>query len=78
MKIKSVCELTGLTDRTIRYYIEEFNPLDKAGSYGIQELPDGILDKYEGSFENASGYSEIYYIYRSDNASLGSTSVSVL
>lgn len=23
MKIKSVCELTGLTDRTIRYYIEE-------------------------------------------------------
>ena len=23
MKIKAVCELTGLTDRTIRYYIEE-------------------------------------------------------
>lgn len=23
MKIKDVCELTGLTDRTIRYYIEE-------------------------------------------------------
>lgn len=23
MKIKSVCEQTGLTDRTIRYYIEE-------------------------------------------------------
>ena len=39
----------------IRYYIDEFNPLDKAGSYGIQELPDGILDKYEGSFENIIG-----------------------
>ena len=23
MKIKQVCELTGLTDRAIRYYIEE-------------------------------------------------------
>jgi len=23
MKIKAVCERTGLTDRTIRYYIEE-------------------------------------------------------
>lgn len=44
-----------LDEDLIRYYIEEFNPLDKAGSYGIQELPEGILDKYEGSFENIVG-----------------------
>ena len=44
-----------LTDEMINYYIDEFNPLDKAGSYGIQELPDGFLDKYEGSFENIVG-----------------------
>ena len=44
-----------LSDELINYYIEEFRPLDKAGSYGIQELPDGILDKYEGSFENIVG-----------------------
>ena len=44
-----------LSDELINYYINEFNPLDKAGSYGIQELPDGILDKYEGSFENIVG-----------------------
>ena len=44
-----------LSDDLIKYYIDEFNPLDKAGSYGIQELPDGILDKYEGSFENIVG-----------------------
>ena len=44
-----------LSDELIQYYIDEFNPLDKAGSYGIQELPDGILDKYEGSFENIVG-----------------------
>ena len=44
-----------LSEELINYYIEEFKPLDKAGSYGIQELPDGILDKYEGSFENIVG-----------------------
>jgi len=36
-------------------YIDKFNPLDKAGSYGIQELPKNYLDKYEGSFENIVG-----------------------
>jgi len=44
-----------LSDDLINYYIDEFKPLDKAGSYGIQELPDGILDKYEGSFDNIVG-----------------------
>lgn len=44
-----------LSNELIKYYIDKFNPLDKAGSYGIQELPDGILDKYEGSFENIIG-----------------------
>ena len=44
-----------LTDGQIRAYIRTGEPMDKAGSYGIQELPDGILDKYEGSFENIVG-----------------------
>ena len=44
-----------LLHEMIHYYIEEFNPLDKAGSYGIQELPPNYLDKYEGSFENIVG-----------------------
>jgi septum formation protein len=46
-----------LSDEIITDYIDKFSPLDKAGSYGIQELPDGILDKYEGSFENIVGLS---------------------
>lgn len=46
-----------LNDDMINYYIDEFNPLDKAGSYGIQELPPNFLDKYEGSFENIIGLS---------------------
>ena len=44
-----------LNDELINYYIDTFNPMDKAGSYGIQELPEGILDKYEGSFDNIVG-----------------------
>lgn len=44
-----------LSDEMINDYIEKFNPLDKAGSYGIQELPPNFLDKYEGSFENIVG-----------------------
>ncbi len=44
-----------LTDEQIHFYIDNFNPLDKAGSYGIQELPPNFLDKYEGSFENIVG-----------------------
>ena len=44
-----------LTDEKINFYIDKFNPLDKAGSYGIQEMPDGYIDKYEGSFENIIG-----------------------
>jgi septum formation protein len=53
----SYVRFKNLSDEIITDYIEKFSPLDKAGSYGIQELPDGILDKYEGSFENIVGLS---------------------
>lgn len=39
----------------ITYYVKTFNPTDKAGAYGIQELPDGFVNKIEGSFENIIG-----------------------
>ena len=51
----SYVRFTNWSDEMINYYIEEFNPLDKAGSYGIQELPNEYLDKYEGSFDNIVG-----------------------
>lgn len=51
----SYVRFTKWTDEMIHNYIDNYNPLDKAGSYGIQELPDGYLDKYEGSFENIVG-----------------------
>lgn len=44
-----------LTDEMIDYYVDNFNPLDKAGAYGIQELPDGYVKSYSGSLENIIG-----------------------
>ena len=51
----SYVRFTPWSDDMINEYINKYSPLDKAGSYGIQELPSGYLDKYEGSFENIVG-----------------------
>lgn len=51
----SYVRFNELTDEMIHYYVDTFNPLDKAGSYGIQELPPNYIDKFEGSFENIVG-----------------------
>lgn len=53
----SYVRFTKWSNEMIHEYIEKYNPIDKAGSYGIQELPSGYLDKYEGSFENIVGLS---------------------
>ena len=44
-----------LTDKMINDYIENYNPLDKAGAYGIQELPAGFVKSVEGEFDNVVG-----------------------
>ena len=45
-----------LTDEEITYYIETYQPFDKAGSYGIQEWLGYIgINKIEGSFFNVMG-----------------------
>jgi len=46
-----------LSDELILNYIKNFKPLDKAGSYGIQELPDGFVKNVEGDLENIIGIS---------------------
>lgn len=47
----------NLTDEQINYYIEKFKPFDKAGSYGIQEMPEGYIKSYTGDLENIIGIS---------------------
>lgn len=51
----SYVEFEDLSDEMIKSYIEIFNPLDKAGAYGIQELPQGFVKHIGGSFENIIG-----------------------
>ena len=45
----------NLTNEQIEYYIENYKPFDKAGAYGIQELPEGYVKTFEGSFDNVIG-----------------------
>lgn len=51
----SFVEFETLDNNLIRNYVENYKPLDKAGSYGIQELPEGFVKNIEGSFENIIG-----------------------
>lgn len=44
-----------LTDFQIRDYIEKYKPFDKAGAYGIQELPDGYVKCVKGDIDNVIG-----------------------
>ncbi len=45
-----------LTDEQIDYYIDNYKPYDKAGSYGIQEWIGYIgIERIEGSFYNVMG-----------------------
>lgn len=39
----------------IRNYIHEYQPFDKAGSYGIQDR-EGPVDNFEGSYTNVLGF----------------------
>lgn len=47
----------NLIDEQINYYIDNFKPFDKAGSYGIQEMPEGYIKSYTGDLENIIGMS---------------------
>lgn len=51
----SYVEFENLSDEMINKYIDEFKPFDKAGSYGIQELPNGFVKHVNGSYENIVG-----------------------
>jgi septum formation protein len=45
-----------LSEEEIRYYVHKFNPLDKAGAYGVQEWIGYVgVEKIEGSYFNVMG-----------------------
>jgi septum formation protein len=58
----------ALTDNEIRYYVETYKPLDKAGAYGIQEWIGAIgITNIEGSYNNVVGL-PTHLLYKTLNA----------
>lgn len=53
--VTSFVEFETLTEPMIQSYVRDYKPLDKAGAYGIQELPSGFVKNVEGSFKNIIG-----------------------
>ncbi len=49
-------QLRNLTDEQIEYYLDKYRPMDKAGSYGIQEWIGYVgVRRIEGSYYNVMG-----------------------
>ena len=44
-----------LTETEIVGYVEKYNPVDKAGAYGIQEAAGAFVEKIDGDFYNVVG-----------------------
>ena len=49
-------KFSTLSEADIEYYVEKYNPLDKAGAYGIQEWIGAVgIASINGSFYNVMG-----------------------
>jgi len=61
---KTEVSFADLSEEEIDYYIQKYQPFDKAGSYGIQEWIGRIGVKYiHGTFENVMGL-PTHHLYR--------------
>ncbi len=62
--VVSEVEFSSLTNQEIDYYIEQYSPFDKAGSYGVQEWIGYIgVKRINGSYYNIMGL-PIQRLYR--------------
>ena len=57
LKFNKAHNIVGhLSEEEIRFYITNYKPFDKAGSYGIQEWIGNIgIEKINGSYNNVVG-----------------------
>ena len=60
----AIVHFKELSDREIYYYIDKFQPFDKAGAYGIQEWIGYIgIDRIEGSYFTIMGF-PVHLVYQ--------------
>lgn len=55
LSVRTRVYVCRLTDREIREYVETGDPMDKAGSYGIQGIFARYIEKIEGDYYNVVG-----------------------
>ncbi|MBQ3040057.1 MAG: septum formation protein Maf [Clostridia bacterium] len=53
--VTTAVKMRKLIDSEILSYVERFNPVDKAGAYGIQEMAGAFVEKIDGDFYNVVG-----------------------
>lgn len=54
-KVITKVTMRNLTEDEILTYVNRFNPIDKAGAYGIQEMAGAFVSGIEGDFYNVVG-----------------------
>ena len=60
----AIVHFKELSDKEIYYYIDKFQPFDKAGAYGIQEWIGYIgIDRIEGSYFTIMGF-PVHLVYQ--------------
>ncbi len=61
---ESLVTFGTLNESEIEYYVSNYEPLDKAGAYGVQEWIGYVaVEKIEGSYYNVMGL-PVYKVYR--------------
>ena len=63
---KTNVTIANMTDEEILAYIKEYNPLDKAGSYGIQDGFSAYIKNINGCYFNVMGFplSKFFHQYK--------------
>jgi len=65
---KTYVTFHNLNDNEINYYINNYSPYDKSGSYGIQDWSFTFVKKINGCFDNVVGFplSKFYKLTTND------------